>query len=492
MRQLLTEGIILSLIGGVVGLLLAYSAVDLIVAFSPADLPRRNEIGIDSRILAFTFLISILSGIGFSLGAVFRMSKPDLIETLKAGSQRTTASGAQRRVGDLLVVGEIALSIVLVIGAGLLLNSFIRLQHVRLGFKPERVLTMQIPLPENKYLTGNSMADFHRRLMERIASLPGVESAALIGQLPLGGLDADFPSFDIEGRPKRDLNEKVEISGAVISADYFQVMGISLKAGRYFTDRDTENSASVVIINEAAARRYWSSDNPVGSRITALRTLSFEVVGIVENVKHQGLDQDDNPRLYLHYPQVPERVKPGFLRMCSLVIRSGASPEGLATAVATQVQTVDPEQPIAQVRTMSQVIATSIATQRFLVTLLSVFAAFALGLVAVGLYGVISYLVDRRTHEVGIRIALGAQRGVVLRMVIGQGIKLAIIGSIIGLIAASALTRLMKTLLFEVSTTDPMTFVATTLLLLSIALLACWIPARRATEVDPMIVLRSE
>jgi putative ABC transport system permease protein len=491
-RQVVTEGLLLSVIAGTGGWLLAHLLRNLIVTFSPDDLPRVREITLDGAVFCFTLLASILTGFIFSLAPAVRFSRPDLNEDLKPGGGMMTLSLSRLSLGSLLVVAEVALALALLLGAGLLLNSFVRLQRVDPGFDSRNVLTMQISLPQPKYSTGAQMESFHRQTLERVETLPGVEAAGLINELPLGGGDMDFPAFTIDGQASTPSADWFTNSVSVISPGYFRAMGTPLLRGRFFDTRDSEQSERVVIINEAAARRYWQGRDPVGSRISALNAYFFIVVGVVADVRHQGLESETNPRVYLPHTQVMERMKVSLLRSTTLVLRSAAAFEPLIAAVRREVNAVDQEQPVSNIRTMRQVVASSIAERAFTTTLLGSFAALALLLAIIGIYGVMSYIVTQRTHEIGVRLALGAKSSDILRLVLRQGMSLASAGLSVGLLASLALTQLMKGLLYSVTATDPLTFGAAAALLMVVALLATLVPARRAAKVDPMIALRCD
>ena len=489
-RQLLTESLLLSLIGGTLGLLLALWGVDLLVAFGPADLPRVKEVAIDGRVLGFTFAISLVTGIVFGLVPALQASRPELNEMLKEGGRSATGGVGRRRVRSLLVVAEMALSLVLLIGAGLLIKSFFRLQAVNPGFNPQHVLTMQFDLHGPKYQKSTPIIAFHDQLLERIKALPGVESVASRSSVPIAA-DADFArlSFAIEGRTPDPANRFIAFYNA-ISPDYFRTMQIPLMQGRAFDGHDVPKAENVIIINETLARRYFAGENPVGKRIT----LNDEnptaedwatIVGVVKDTIPRALDAEPAAEMYMPYAQQPQRGM-------ALMIRTTGQPETVAAAVRREVLALDKEQPIHSVRTLPAVLAEAVATPRFRTSLLGVFAAVALVLAIVGIYGVMSYSVTQRTHEIGIRLALGAQSKDVLKLVVGQGMALTLAGVAIGLAASFALTRLMTSLLYEVSATDPMVFSGIALLLTLVAVVASYIPARRATKVDPMMALRYE
>jgi putative ABC transport system permease protein len=487
-RQLLTESIMLSLMGGALGLLLGVWLTDLLVAISPRDTPRLDEISLDGRVLGFTLAIACLTGLIFGLAPALQASRHDLNESLKEGGRSSTEGRGRNRVRSLLIVSEVALSLMLLVGAGLLIKSFMRLRDVDPGFNPANVLTTRISLTAAKYPEKAQRTSFYEQLLERIRGLPEVESAAAVLTLPLGGSNINLGrTFIPEGRPLAP-EESSDASFQMITPDYFRVMGIPVNAGRTFTNQDTAQTTPVVIINEALARKIFPGEDPVGRRLTVWRDEKFmrEIVGVVGNVKPSALDaEDDALQLYVPHAQDPSNVM-------SLVIRTKGEPTTLTAAVRREVLALDRDQPVYDVKTMEDVVAAAVAPRRAPMLLFSVFASVALLLAAVGIYGVISYSVTRRTHEIGIRMALGAQTKDVLKMVVGRGMALTLIGISIGLVAAFALTRVMSSLLFNVSATDPLTFAVVAVLLAAVALVASYIPARRATKIDPMVALRYE
>jgi putative ABC transport system permease protein len=487
-RQLLTESVLLSLVGGTLGLLIAVWGVDLLVASSPADIPRVKEIGLDMRVLVFTLLISVVTGIIFGLVPALQSSKLDLNESLKEGGRGSTEGLRRNRVRSLLVVSEVALSLVLLISAGLLIKSFMRLRDVNPGFNPNNVLAVNISLPPAKYADEPRQAAFFRDVLERIKATPGVVSAGAVFTLPLSGSNR-ANTFDIAGRPPANPGEAPEANDRVATPDYFRAMGIPLLKGRVFTERDDADAPPVSIINESFARRFFAGEDPLGKRIVTDSDRfpqGSEIIGVVGDVRHKSLDAEGGAELYRSYLQSPERSM-------SLVVRTEqADPTSIASSIRSIVQQVDKDQPLSNIQTMDQLLADSVARRRFNMLLLGIFASVALLLAAIGIFGVMNYSVTQRTHEIGIRMALGAQAGDVLRMVVGQGMALAFIGVALGLIASFVITRVMSNLLFGVSATDPVTFAGVSLLLSVIALLACYIPARRATRVEPIIALRYE
>jgi putative ABC transport system permease protein len=449
-------------------------------------IPGWMRIGIDIQALAFTFALSLLTGLAFGLVPALAASRPDLNTTLKEGG-KSSAGFHRHRLRSALVIAEIAISLVLLVGAGLMVKSFLRLMTIDPGFKPERVLTMELLLQRAKYGEEAQRADFFRRLLHRVEALPGVERAGVVSHLPLGGSNASA-GFLIEGRPEPPPGEGLDGRYRVCSPRYFEALGIQLLRGRAFTEQDREGAMPVAIVNETLARRHWPNEDAVGNRIRftgdPARNPWMMIVGVVRDVKHT-LDAEVKPEYYLPHAQ-------DAWGSMSLVVRAKAEPTALAPAIRNEVLAMDKDQPIFLVRTMEEVRAQSVLVQRFAAVALGIFATIALILAMIGIYGVMSFAVAQRTHELGIRLALGARPGDVLRLVLGQGLALTLIGIVIGLMAALAITRLMSKLLFAVSATDPLTYVLITALLTIVTLLACWIPARRATKVDPMVALRNE
>ena len=437
-------------------------------------------------------LAAALSGLIFGLAPALQASRPDLNESLKEGGRAGTESHGRKRLRGLLVVAEVALTLVLLVGAGLLLKSFLRLQEVKPGFQPDHLLTAQISLPSARYAEDQNIIAFYQELINRLKSLPGVQAVGISMSLPPNQLQISN-DFGIEGRPLPPGQKRPVAEELTISPDYFTVLGVPLLRGRFFTDADKAGALRVLIINEAMARRFFPNEDPVGKRLQtgdpSPNAPWQTIVGVVGNVKYTGLKAEETITMYVPY------TTPGWAswsRSMYLVVRTTGQPLGLSSALRQQVRALDQDLPVTKLKTMEQVIYESIAGPRFGASLLGLFAAVALLLAAIGIYGVISYAVTERTHEIGIRMALGAHIRDVLRLVIGHGMKLALSGVAIGVVASFALTRLMKTLLFGVSATDPLTFIVIALLLTGVALLACWLPARRATKVDPMEALRYE
>ena len=487
-RQMLTESLLLALLGGGLGLLLALWGVNLLNAIIPAGIQPLQAARADATVLGFTLLVSLATGVLFGLAPALNVSKPDLAQTLKEGGRSSSAAGRHGRLRDSLVVSEVALAMVLLVGAGLLIKSFMRLQQVDPGFRSESVLTIELSLPQARYSKPQQRATFYEQLLERIAGLPGVRAAGACTQLSLSGGETIW-GLTIEGRPEPGPGEILQSGHRSVSPDYFRAMSIPLRRGRYFTAQDREGAPGVVIINETMANRFWPSQDPIGKRIRLGAGRSgapwIPIAGVVADVKYSGLDRQPGPEMFLPHLQNPAP------RM-AIVVRAAAEPASLATALRSAVTALDRDQPVANIRTLEKIVSDSVAPRRLTMLLLGIFAALALVLAGVGLCGVISYSVTQRTHELGVRMALGAQPSEVLRLVIGHGMILTMIGVAIGLAGAFALTGFLSSLLFGVTARDPATFLAVALALASVALAACYIPARRATRVDPMVALRYE
>ncbi|HEY3134922.1 MAG TPA: ABC transporter permease [Blastocatellia bacterium] len=484
-RQLLTESVLLSFLGGVLGLLLARWGVKLIIAISPNTIPRSREINLDTRVVVFTIGVSVLTGVLFGIVPSLLASKPDLNETLKEAGRGSTGSRHLFRSG--LVVSEVALTMVLLIGAGLMIRSFYRLLQVNPGFNYDHLLTFNVALPQKKYAEEQQRINFFDQVVDRLRALPGVEAVGLASGLPLGN-NGWQTSFRIEGQPPPEPGKVPLTEACVASPDYFQAMGITMLEGRPFSEYDKKDAPRVTLIDEEFARRYWPDETAVGKQLRAggPNEPPITVVGIVRRVKMDGLNQDSN-RVQSYYP-FRQLIQSGM----TVVIKTATEPTALFSAVRREVLAVDPDQPIYNLNTMEQIRADSIAPDRLNLMLLGTFAAVALVLAAVGIYGVMAYSVTQRTHEIGIRMALGAGQGDVLGMVVRQGMKLAFGGLVIGLGGALLATRAMTGLLFGISPTDTATFAAISIVLAGVALGACFLPARRATRVDPMIALRYE
>jgi len=487
-RQLLTESLMLAGAGGLFGILLSHWGSDLLVRLGPSDLPRLHEVGIDLRVLLYTATVTILSGILFGLAPAVGVSRPGLASKLHTGARGTT-DHAGRRLRSLLVVTEFALAVMLLCGAGLLIRSFLRLQQVSPGFDAGGILTASVSLPQARYPDEAARSAFFREVVERAGSLPGVQAAAISMALPPDLLVMTNP-YTVEGRPLPPGRNPPAVAQLLIGGDYFRVLGVPLLRGRAFTDADTAAAPQVIIINQTMAATQFPGEDPIGRRIQLgdpdPQSPWVTIVGVVGDVKYTGLDSAPEPTMYTPYEQNL------WWPTMYLVMRSSVDPAGLAQAVRAQVAALDPLLPMAQVRTMDELLGRSVAEPRFRTTLLGIFAAVALLLATVGIYGVVSYTVGQRTQEFGIRMALGARRQDVLALVLGQGMVLAGIGVAIGLVASLALNRVLAGILFGVSPTDLVTFCAVPLVMVAAALLACYVPARRATRVDPMVALRSQ
>jgi len=487
-RQLLTESVLLSLAGGLLGLALAIWWSDLLIALGKKDIPRAIQVGLDWRVLGFTLGVTLLTGVVFGLVPALHLSKTDLNESLKEG--RGAGGGARKnRVRGALVIAELAIAVVLLVGAGLLIQSFWRLQHVNSGLQAQNVLTFNVSLPEVRY-SSEKQARFYRDLANRVRSLPGVQSASAALPLPLSG-DRFGISFQIDGRPVARKDEPVA-DLFMTEPDYFRTMGIPLLKGRDFNERDDHSSTPVVIISDTFARQYFPGENPIGKRIQpGISTWEDEgstmreIIGVVADIHNRALNTDPKPVFYLPQSQVP------FSEL-AMVVKTSNDPHALVSAVTREVQAMDSELPVFSLKTMDEYVSSSVAAPRFNTTLLSIFASVALVLTIIGLYGVMSYSVAQRTNEIGIRMALGAQTRDVLGMIVKDGVKIVALGLLLGIGGALLLTRLLETLLFGVTTRDPVTFLFIALLLSVVAMLACCIPALRATRVDPLEALRCE
>jgi len=483
--QLMIESVLLSLLGGGGGLLLAFWGIDLLVAAIPGGMHNVKAVSLNPVVLSFTMAVSLVTGIFFGLAPALRGSKSDLNESLREGARGMTGNLRHQRLRNAFAVVEIALALALLVGGGLLLKSFWRLRQINPGFDPQRVLTMQLNLPTTRYADARQQNAFISQTLERLAALPGVTAVGATTELPFTGSRTSV-SFEIEGRAPLPRGQDQRADNRAVSVGYFKAMGISLRHGRAFTAYDNAESTRVAIINEQMARRFFPNEDPLGKQLLLRGRIKFEIVGVVGDVKHGTLLEETRPEIYTHTLQVSLRT------WMDIAVRTAGDPESLTTAVRGAIRAVDPDQPVYNLSAMDGRLSRSIAARRFNALLLGIFAAAAMILAATGIYGMMSYTVTQRTHEIGIRLALGAQARDVLRMIVRQGMALALIGMAIGLGAALALTRLLKSLLFGVSADDPLTFAAVSLLLVSVALLACWLPARRATKVDPMISLRSE
>jgi putative ABC transport system permease protein len=488
LRQLLTESMFLAAVGAAAGLPLAIWAVRLLVALSPADFPRLQEISIDGRVLGITLLVALVCGLIFGLAPALQSSRLNLNESLKEGGRGADGSG-RGRLRSALVVSELAFSLMLLVGAGLMVKSFLRLQSVSPGFKPDHLLTMHLTLPRAKYDSDEKVNNYYRQLIERVTAVRGVEAAGLSISLPPDNLEVS-DSFSIEGKPWPDGAREPIVPIVLTSPEYFTALGVPVLQGRGFSATDKQGSPLVVIINQTLAERYFPDESPIGKRLKVggadrPRNPWMEIVGVVGDLKYSGLDAKPEPTYYTPLAQ-------DAWRAAYLVVRAPMNPADLAPAIREQIWSLDKDMPIANVATMDRLLAESVAQPRFRTLLLGIFAALALVLASVGIYGVISYSVTQRTHEIGIRMALGAQTRDVSKLVIMEGMALALIGVATGVVASFALTRVMENLLFEVSTTDRSTFAGVAALLIAVSALACWFPARRASRVDPIVALRCE
>jgi putative ABC transport system permease protein len=494
LRQMLTESILLALAGAACGTVLAAWGLELLKQIGARTIPRLAEVNVDPVVLIVTAVVAIGTGILFGLIPAFATAKPELTEALKEGGRSSTAGARRNQVRNSLVVAEIALALVLLVGAGLLLKSYARIQNVDLGFDRHNVLTAELDLSETKYPPressdyshGAAMINFWNEVLRRVQQLPGVEAAGLTVILPLSGSNTDW-SFTIEGRMVDPNEPGPDEERRIITPDYFRVLKTSLLRGRFFLDSDNAGAPKVAIINDALAKKYWPNEDALGKRITFDDTRKpnvnwITIVGIVRSIRHRALDVDPAPEYYLPLAQHAQSSM-------ILAVRSPQDPRSLPSAIRREIQSIDPDQPIANVRTLETVTADSIAPRRMSMVLLGAFAGIALLLASVGIYGVISYLVVQRTHEIGVRMALGAQRSDVLRLIVGHAVKLVGIGTVIGLGLAFLSTRLLSTLLYNVGAFDVTTFLFVTLALAAIALLASYIPAHRAARADPVVAL---
>ncbi|MGB7923250.1 MAG: ABC transporter permease [Pyrinomonadaceae bacterium] len=485
-RQLLTESVLLSVTGGGLGLLVALWGIPSLLAISPLDIRRVKEIGIDAQALGFTLLVSLLTGIIFGLAPALQASNPDLNESLKESARGSAGGVGRSRLRSMLVVAEVALSLLLLVSAGLMIRSFLRLQEVSPGFSAGQVLTAQLTLSRPDYSEDRQRAALLQQVLARVEAQPGVASASATSTIPLGGGEVSR-SFTVGGQPPPEPGKEPTAEYRAIGSHYFRTMGTPLLKGRDFTERDDAQSPAVVMINETMARRYWPNEDPVGRslKLDGMEKEPREIVGVVGDVRHFGLDARAEAEMYVPYLQRP---MPGV----TLMVRSASAPGDVAAAVRNAVREADRNLPVYNVKSMDEILADSVSSRRFNMLLLGIFAAVALVLAAVGIYGVMAYSVTQRTHEIGIRMALGAEARDILKLVVGQGMILTLIGLAVGLAASLALTRLLASLLYGVTATDPLTFAGVSLLLAVVALLACYIPARRAMKVDPMVALRYE
>src|SRR6266516_1540062 len=489
MRQFLTESVLLALLGGGFGLLLAFAGTRVLKTFVPATVLQAQTINIDAKVVVFTALIALVTGIVFGLAPAMHASHSNLNESLKEGGRDSAAGRKGNRLRGLLVIGEVAVSFILLIGAGLLINSFLHLRNLDPGFRTDHLLTMKVDLSELKYPDGERRSLFFEEVLRRIRVLPGVQSAAVAGNLPFT-YNGDSATIAVEGIPDPPPDQWPDVIYRAIGPGYFSTMGIPIARDRDFTDQDKGDSKKVVVISEKTAQHYWPGQDPIGKRLKPGATNSDvpwrEVIGVVKDVRQNDFIAQPKMQMYFSYRQMKD------LAANALVVRTSVEPMSLTTSVRNAIWAVDKDQPVADIDTMDHVVSEAIARQRFSMLLLGSFAALALVLAAVGIYGVMSYSVAQRTHEIGIRIALGAQRGDVVGMTMKQGLKLVGVGLLIGLASAFVLTRVMASLLFGISPTDPATFASICVVILGVAGLASYIPALRATNVDPIVALQAQ
>ena len=488
-RQMLTESVLVSLAGGALAVVLAIWGTNLLIAFKPQNLPRLSEIGVDGRVLGFALAISVLTGLFFGLLPAWTASRGNASDALKEGGRSATAGGARQRLRSTFVVVELAVALVLLVGAGLLIKTFWNLRSVGSGFNPDHLITMRLVLPDTRYKDLAPQSRFRNQVLAGINSLPGVQ-AAMISELPLSGDSLDH-NFLIENRPPIAEGDEPSLETRSIMGDYFKIMQIPMLAGRDFGFHDFVDHAPLVgVANEAMVRQYFPNEDPVGKRVRWARNPEVNwitIVGVVGDVKHFGLDVPEQPALYSPYTQAPL-----WKRWQSIAARTQGDPMASAQTIKQEIWKVDSQLPITYVETMDDLAAATFTARRFNMSLLSLFAGLALLLAAIGIYGVMSYAVTQRTQEIGIRMALGASSLDVLKLIVRNGMTLVIIGVAIGLAGAFALTRLMVTLLFGVTPTDTLTIALVSLVLVGVAVVACFIPARRATKVDPLVALRYE
>jgi putative ABC transport system permease protein len=485
MRQLLTESVLLSALGGILGVVLAAGGLRLLRLLPPGTIPRIEEVSLNGGVLIFSLVLCVVTGIAFGLVPSLLASHRDVNGTLKESGRGSNEGRKSRSSRPALVVVEVAIAVVLVTGAGLLMKSFGNLMHVDPGFSPTNVTTFLMTLPKSRYPQPTQQAEFYRRLVESVQTLPGVQSAGVSSFLPLAGA-LRYVYFCPEGMICQGLGKDPVIAVRQISSDYLQTMRIPLLRGRVFNEQDIAGVKPVVIINQTVAQKYFPAQDAVGKHLANSRDkIEMEIVGIVGDVKFTGLNTPYIPEMYMPQAQNPAATM-------TLVVRSTSNAQPLIAAVRQKTAEIDPDLPLSNIASMSEVVSASVAQPRLTTQFTGFFAALAMMLTAVGIYGVLAYSVTQRTHEMGIRMALGASRGEILKMVVGQGMKLVLSGLVLGLVVSLAVTRLLTTLLFGTSARDPLTFVAVTLLLIIVALLAAYIPARRASQVDPIVALRYE
>jgi predicted permease len=490
-RQLLTESVLLSLLGGVLGLMLAFAAVGVLRIFGPDSLPRLNEVGLDDRVLGFTFLVSLLTGIVFGLVPALRSSRVDINEVLKEGGRGSVGGGrtfgrGHHKIRNLLVIAEVALSLVLLIGAGLLIRTYQNIQNANPGFNPQNILSLRLSLPAASYSKPGAVTAFYKQLCDRVNALPGVEAAGISYSLPMSSVALAWGPISIEGYVPKNEADFVMSNERFVSPGYFPAMNVPLLGGRHFDQRDVKGAPETVIVNENLAQRFWPNVDPIGKRLELEDKGPWRtIVGVVRDTKQFSVDKE--PPISIYLPAEQFSIGSMFL-----VVRTNGDPASMTSGIKNEIHTLDPELPAFDLKTMDQRLSDSLARRRLSTYLLGIFAAVAMILAAIGIYGVIAYSVTQRTHEIGIRMALGAQPVNILRLVMRQSFVLVVLGMGFGLAVAFVLTGVMSSLLFGVSPTDLLTFTVPPLVLGSVAFLASYFPARRAGRVDPMIALRRE
>ena len=482
-RQMITESLLLAICGGALGALLAMWGVELLVKLSEGNLPRTATVTIDARVLGFTLLLSVVTGLLFGLAPALRTANVNLIDSLKGGVRGGSEGALRNRTRSLLVVFESAIAVMLLIGAGLLIRSLIALQNVDPGFDANNVLTMRVDLSRTKYNGAGKAANFFQQLETRVAGVPGVEAVGFVSELPLSGQPNDTP-FTVEGRPPVAPDQRFGADFRRVNQHYFNALRIPLLRGRNFTEQEVAHSDKVVIVSKQLMDAVFPDEEPLGKRlVTGLGDEPYQIIGVVGDLRHRSLERPAYAAMYM-----PSRQ----LNWMNLVIRTTGDPLSIVAAVRKELQAIDPDQPVGAVKPMTEWVETSVAEPRYRTTLLGLFAALAMVLAATGIYGVMSYSVAQRTHEIGIRMALGARRADVLKLVVRQGMVLTVVGVALGVVGAFALTRVMASLLFGVTAKDPVTFAVVAALLIAVAFVACFVPARRATKVDPLVALRYE
>lgn len=487
-RQLLTESLLLSLIGGLLGIAIAILSIKSLRLFGPDNIPRLNEVSVDGSVMAFTFAVALLTGIIFGLAPALKSSRVDLNEALKDGGRSSggASNRSHQRMRKLLVISEVALSLVLLIGAGLLIRSYQRILNSHPGFNPRNLLSMRLSLPASRYSTPDSIAAFYRQVSDKINAVPGVESVCATYSLPMSSVAFAWEPITIEGYVPRTAQDTIISNVRIVSPDYFRTMSVPLVEGRLFTERDRKGEPETTIVNEALAERFWPNESPIGKRMQRGKGGSWRtVVGVIKDAKQFSAEKEPPITAYYPFEQI-------LARSMYLVVRTTSDPAQMVTTITKEIQAYDAEMPVYDLSTMDERLYDSLSRRRFSMILLGVFAMIASILAAIGIYGVLAYSVNQRTHEIGIRLALGAQPRQILRLVVRQALMLVSVGISIGLAGAFVLMRIISSLLYGVSVTDPFTFVITPIMLGAIALMASFIPARRAAKTDPILALRQD